>query len=202
MLESNLELIDNDTLSSTAFIFYIPSSSKKSEKIFYNQDALQILSLMKPAIIKEKLDPRFLSSLCSNWAKLIQNSQISKNIEKKDFESKPFYLDTITSYRRRYVVKGAILWSYDGQRTDRSYVFILQRFVPEDINLLKIFRKYQLSHREQEIIRLLLHGESNKQIAYSLGLSSNTIKSYMKLLMRKMGISSRAGIMGVILTDT
>jgi DNA-binding CsgD family transcriptional regulator len=202
MLESNPDIHENDTTASAAFILYTPPSSKNGERIFFNHEALQILSLVQPVMTKDNLDPKFLSHLCSNWTRLIKKQLVDENIEKKDFESKPFYLDTITSYRRKYVVKGVILWSYNGQKSNRSYIFILQRFVPEDINLLKIFCKYQLSPREQEIVKLLLQGEGNKQIAYSLELSSNTIKSYMKLLMRKMGVNSRAGIMAVILTET
>jgi DNA-binding CsgD family transcriptional regulator len=67
------------------------------------------------------------------------------------------------------------------------------------MNLSMIFRKLKLAPREQEIVRLLLGGSSNKEIAGSLGISLNTVKGYMKLLSRKLGVSSRAEIIALVL---
>ena len=55
--------------------------------------------------------------------------------------------------------------------------------------------------REQEIVRLLLTGGGNKEIAHRLRLSENTIKGYMKLLMRKLGVNNRAGIIAALLME-
>jgi DNA-binding CsgD family transcriptional regulator len=49
-------------------------------------------------------------------------------------------------------------------------------------------------NREKEIIRLLLAGNGNKEIADALRLTLNTVKSYIKLLTRKLGVSGRAEI--------
>ncbi len=62
-----------------------------------------------------------------------------------------------------------------------------------------IFRRLNLSPREQEIVRMLLAGSSNKEIAGSLGISLNTVKGYMKLLSRKLGVNNRAGIIAAVL---
>jgi hypothetical protein len=40
---------------------------------------------------------------------------------------------------------------------------------------------------------------SNKEIAHLLGLSLNSVKGYMKLLMRKLGVGSRTGIVASFL---
>jgi DNA-binding CsgD family transcriptional regulator len=69
----------------------------------------------------------------------------------------------------------------------------------ERMNLSMIFRNLNLNKREQEIVRLLLAGSVNKEIADSLGLSLNTIKGYMKLLTRKLGVNNRSGIIAAIL---
>ena len=201
MAKTNLEALDKQSLNSTAFIFYTPSSIKKSQKIFFNQEALQILSMS----YKDKADgifnPDLLSSLCSNWMKLLKTKISDKNKEKNNLGSKPVFLTTIKSYRREYTVQGVLLSSYNGGQKSNSYIFIIQRLIPEDLNLLKISRMYQLSQREQQIIKLLLKGEGNKQIAFSLGLSSNTIKSYMKILMRKLGVQNRSGLIAAILGE-
>lgn len=200
MQEIKIESQDNNPLSATAFIFYISPSSKTKEKIFFNQAALKILRMLSPDVSDDRLNQDFLSSLCAKWAELLEIKQAKDNKEETDADLKPIYLETIKSYRRKYAVKGAVLKSYK-IHGNRSYIYILERPASEDLNLLKAFRKYQLSNREQEIIKLLLNGQSNKQIAYSLGLSSNTIKSYLKLLMRKLGVASRSGIIKVILSE-
>ena len=60
--------------------------------------------------------------------------------------------------------------------------------------------QWQLNNREQELVPLLLEELTNKEIAYRLNLSINTVKLYMKILMRKLGVSSRAGIISSLLT--
>ncbi len=48
-----------------------------------------------------------------------------------------------------------------------------------------------LSARQQEILRLLSLGRSNKQIAEQLGLATGTVKQHMYALFRKLGVSNR-----------
>ncbi len=51
-----------------------------------------------------------------------------------------------------------------------------------------------LSHREQEIARLVTHGLSNKEVARELGLSLGTIKSHVHSILQKLGARSRYGL--------
>ena len=44
-------------------------------------------------------------------------------------------------------------------------------------------------------------GPGTRQIADRLRLSENTIKGYMKLLMRKLGVNNRAGIVAALLVE-
>jgi len=49
----------------------------------------------------------------------------------------------------------------------------------------------QLSERELAILRLLAEGQSNKQIAWHLGVSTDTIKANLKQLFAKLGVDDR-----------
>ena len=49
-----------------------------------------------------------------------------------------------------------------------------------------------LTPREQEVLRLLAAGESNRQIARRLGLSPHTIERHVANLYRKIGARGRA----------
>jgi len=49
----------------------------------------------------------------------------------------------------------------------------------------------QLSPREQEILRCVARGESNKEIARTLGIAETTVKIHVQHVLRKLGVSSR-----------
>lgn len=51
--------------------------------------------------------------------------------------------------------------------------------------------KYKFSKREAEIIDALIQGKNNKQIAQSVSLSQNTIKTHVKNIFKKAGVGNR-----------
>jgi len=48
-----------------------------------------------------------------------------------------------------------------------------------------------LSNREMEILRLVIAGMSNKEIAYALGISHQTVKNHITALLSKLGVADR-----------
>ena len=50
-----------------------------------------------------------------------------------------------------------------------------------------------LSDRESEILALITQGRSNAEVAALTYLSPNTVKSYIRTIYRKIGVSSRTG---------
>lgn len=53
-----------------------------------------------------------------------------------------------------------------------------------------------LSGREADVLRLVAQGKQNKEIATELGLEPNTIRSYRKALMRKLGARNVVELVG------
>jgi DNA-binding NarL/FixJ family response regulator len=49
----------------------------------------------------------------------------------------------------------------------------------------------KLSIREKQIVHLLLHGKTNKEIALTIQISEKTVKHYMTLLMQKLQVRNR-----------
>lgn len=56
-----------------------------------------------------------------------------------------------------------------------------------------------LSEREYEILKLILENKKRKDIAESMHLSENTIKTYTRNLYNKLGVSSRDELYGLLL---
>lgn len=58
-----------------------------------------------------------------------------------------------------------------------------------------------LSKREDEVIRMLIQGKSNKVIAHNLGLSTKTVETHRAHIMRKLGVNSMAGLVWMALNS-
>jgi len=58
-----------------------------------------------------------------------------------------------------------------------------------------------LTQRESEVLELLVAGHSNKAVAAALVVSEDTVKSHIRGLYRKLGVSDRSGAMAVALRE-
>jgi DNA-binding NarL/FixJ family response regulator len=52
----------------------------------------------------------------------------------------------------------------------------------------------KLSPRELDVVRLLIDGRTNRQVAEELVLSPKTVANHVDSLMRKLGVSSRTAL--------
>jgi two-component system, NarL family, response regulator LiaR len=48
-----------------------------------------------------------------------------------------------------------------------------------------------LTDREQQVLRLIVAGDSNNQIAHKLGISEATVKTYVRNILSKLNVASR-----------
>ncbi len=58
--------------------------------------------------------------------------------------------------------------------------------------------RYHFTHRQQAIVRGLARGLTNKELANELGLSENTVKDYLQVIMRKVHVTTRTGVLARI----
>ena len=61
--------------------------------------------------------------------------------------------------------------------------------------------KYNLTEREQEALEGISIGLSNKQLSERMNISPNTVRAFLRLIMVKMGVTSRSAIVAKILQD-
>ena len=58
----------------------------------------------------------------------------------------------------------------------------------------KFIRRYNLTRREIEILKLISQALSNKEIGKELYISDQTVSVHRKNLMRKLGVTNTAGL--------
>lgn len=63
-----------------------------------------------------------------------------------------------------------------------------------DEALTLISAEYRLTVREQQALSGVLRGLTSKEVAQQMRISPNTVKAFLRLVMGKMGVSSRTGI--------
>ena len=64
--------------------------------------------------------------------------------------------------------------------------------------IAEISERYNLTAREQETVQFLVEGFTSKEIAQRMKISPNTVKAFIRLVMVKMDVSTRSGIIGKI----
>lgn len=144
--------------------------------------------------------PEDVRALCKRWMAML--AQSSKEAEERGSAlPHSFIIGLFVSGRRNYRVRGSRLYCQRGAGEQESayFIFTLERIHRESMNLPKIFREARLSRREQDIVDQLLQDKCNKEIAEVLGLSQNTVKVYLRNVMRKLNVTSRTGIVSILL---
>jgi DNA-binding CsgD family transcriptional regulator len=79
-----------------------------------------------------------------------------------------------------------------------AFVLLLERSTNEATELAEICMRFRLTPREQETVELLFEGLTSKEIANRMKISPNTVKVFLRLVMVKLGVSTRSGIIGKI----
>jgi len=177
MVDISSDRIQGISSPPAAFIFYRPQTEAAKEQVFYNAETYHILSLSSSLSKEETSSFPDISFLCSRWKELL-DKELDELKESGEGEKGTGFIDMLQSRRRRYTVKGIVLSGQPSalQQQEKQYLFILERFNPDSVNLSMIFRQWNLNHREEDIARLLLADRSNKEIAHALGLSLNTVR--------------------------
>jgi len=105
-------------------------------------------------------------------------------------------LGRLVSGRRRYVCSAHPLVVRGPNQ--ESVAILLERTTSPEVMLYDVSERYNLTRREREAMKYLVHGLTSKEIAQQMKISPNTVKAFLRLVMTKMGVSTRAGVIGKI----
>jgi DNA-binding NarL/FixJ family response regulator len=97
-----------------------------------------------------------------------------------------------------YVCRSYLVESEDGVLSGRLVALHLERAAMGDLAIQDISAKYRLSEREEETLKGVLMGLSTKEVADQMHISPNTVKAYMRLIMIKLGVTTRWGVIAKV----
>jgi two-component system NarL family response regulator len=92
----------------------------------------------------------------------------------------------VQSYLTKDLVQGELLKAIREVHAGRSYV-------PDSLATLvqAQMARPNLTERELQVLELVVRGQVNKQIAYSLNLAEYTVKNYVKSILAKLEVQDR-----------
>src|SRR5450759_2593265 len=129
-----------------------------------------------PAEIRELLGARPLAELAS----LILNL----NIGDLEYHCRTFVVELLNG---------------SGQQT--MLVLHLKRAASVTDSLNEVAEDYRLTDRECEVLAGVSRGLTTKTLAKRMNISPNTVNAFLRLIMLKMGVTTRAGAVGKVLAQ-
>ena len=106
----------------------------------------------------------------------------------------PFVPELVSGKRRYCCWVFHLNWHRRGP-SHAALELLLERGSSGLLFLPRMAQLFNFSEREKQAADLLLQGFCNKEIANRMNISPNTVNTFFRLIMIKMGVSSRSGIL-------
>jgi DNA-binding NarL/FixJ family response regulator len=155
--------------------------------IFVNPAAAQIL------VYPEK--PEAQRNLCGYVASRIRRTLFSE----QSSNGAPL-VPKFQSGRRIYLCRSFPVNATANGNSHAALAVLLERASTRTASLAQVSERFHLTTREQEVTLFLLHGLTSKEIGLRMQISPNTVKAFLRLIMMKMGVSTRSAIVAKALT--
>jgi DNA-binding CsgD family transcriptional regulator len=105
------------------------------------------------------------------------------------------FVTEFVSGKRRYRIRVFHLNWHAASPSHSALALLFDRGLSRSLLLPHSAQQFNFSRREQEVVEFLLQGLSSKEIADRMKISPNTVNTFFKLIMIKMGVCSRSGIL-------
>ena len=124
-------------------------------------------------------------------------SKIRSILVRERSEHGPVFVPHFQSGKRVYLCRAFRVNALSQAGSQPSVAVLLERGPKGSVSLDHVSEKFHLSIREREVLQHLLEaGPTTKEIAIQMGISPHTVKAFLRLIMVKMGVSTRSGIVG------
>lgn len=154
--------------------------------VAFNSAALQILAYpTDPGKIHQPL--LFIRDKIKFW------------LLKTNGSADPTFIHQVVSGQRKYTCRAFRCDWQMGSNEPVSYVVLFERQSHGPNGLAGLTEQFGLTPRELTTVSLLTEGLTSKQIAVRMKISPNTVKAFLRIVMFKMDVSTRSGIVGRVL---
>ncbi len=147
-----------------------------------NAEAVKILAYPNPAVPPKRVNALIAEKLPA-WAK-------ARTVAEGEIQ-----VAELVSGKRHYLCSRYLL-DMHGPEEMRTTAILLERAGSPDVTMYELCNRFNLTTREREAVGFLVKGMTSKEIAQEMGISPNTVKSFLRLVMTKAGVSTRAGLIG------
>ena len=100
------------------------------------------------------------------------------------------------------LLRGFLLPDLQGNR-DASLLILMEK-VGRQTRIIptQTAERFRLTEREQEIVKYIADGRTNKEIAQSLSISEHTVKEHVRHLLKKTKTSTRTAVLAQVYQDS
>lgn len=159
------------------------------------QEAVELAAVLRPDIILMDLVMPEMDGVTATRAILQANPHI-RVIALTSFKDDQLIYAAVKAGIVGYLLKdctgdelaNAIRDAYAGKTAIPTDVIQAALRVAEN----SVVQQYHLSERERDVLRLIVRGHSNRQIAHDLTLGESTIKFHVSNILSKLGVSTRS----------
>ena len=114
------------------------------------------------------------------------------------------FVKDFKSGKRKYICRSFLVDSNgNGSKGSKGMplltALLFERCSSGTVALQQIGQEFELTQREKETVELLIQGLTSKEIATRMTISPNTVKAFLRIVMVKMGVSTRSGILGKVI---
>jgi DNA-binding CsgD family transcriptional regulator len=103
---------------------------------------------------------------------------------------------------RDYTCRLYFLEPGSANRQDPMVAVHLERELSVYDAVSEVGDEYRLTDREHEVLKEIAAGLTSKEVAQRMNISPNTVKVFLRMIMMKMGVSTRSGVIAKLLEHT
>ncbi len=153
--------------------------------IAFNREAVSILNYANDSIPKQEPVPRLP-------VEILESARKSENSDGSNV------VTYITAGKRRYVCQSCSLIGNEGLPSI-IIAILLHRNSTASEAISEVAIDFHLTERETQALSGICLGLSSKELAKRMDISPNTVKAFLRIIMVKMGVTTRAAVVAKIL---
>jgi len=164
-----------------------------------NREARDLIELLGDQAGQNGSQPGFLPQQLSEMCRhLREHLALKGKGSDRSPESDPLSVSHIYAFGgEKFSLRGAVLETVN--RSNKPHFFVLiERISLDSGKFGRTAGKLGLSPREIGVVKAVLLGQANKEIANTLGIAEHTVKGHLKKIMTKLHVTSRTGIISAI----